>query len=79
MSKCGMTTWTPNRSAPSNVYTRRWICPDMRAAGPKFEAYLASVKSFEKNRFEYSDEAAAKVEKRLSRYLEKWDYRRPGA
>ncbi len=46
---------------------------------PKFEAYLASVKTFEKNKFSYSDEAAEKVEKRLGRFLEKWNYRRPGA
>jgi len=52
--------------------------PGFGAARPKFEAYLASVKSFEKNKFAYSDEAAGKVEKRLGRFLERWDYRRPG-
>ncbi|NWG70260.1 MAG: sulfotransferase [Parvularculaceae bacterium] len=53
--------------------------PGFEAAKPKFEAYLASVQSFEKNRFVYSDEAAAKVEARLGRFIEKWGYARPGA
>jgi hypothetical protein len=52
--------------------------PGFAAARPKFEAYLASVRTFEKNRFSYSDEAAAKVEQRLGRFLAQWDYRRPG-
>ncbi len=52
--------------------------PGFELARPKFEAYLASVRTFEKNRFSYSDEAAAKVELRLGRFLAQWDYRRPG-
>jgi len=52
--------------------------PGFAGARPKFEAYLASVKSFEKNRFAYSDEAALKVEARLGRFIERWAYRRPG-
>lgn len=52
--------------------------PGFVDAKPKFEAYLASVKAFEKNRFAYSDEAAAKVEKRLGRFIDRWGYRRPG-
>lgn len=52
--------------------------PGFASARPKFEAYLASVSAFEKNRFSYSDEAAAKVEKRLGRFIERWRYRRPG-
>lgn len=51
--------------------------PGFDAARPKFEAYLASVKSFEKNKFAYSDEAAEKVERRLGRFLRKWSYARP--
>lgn len=43
-----------------------------------FETYLSSVKSFKKNKFSYSDDAARKVEARLGRYIEKWDYSRPG-
>lgn len=51
--------------------------PGFDEARPKFEAYLASVKSFEKNKFAYSDEAAAKVESRLAPFLAKWAYVRP--
>lgn len=52
--------------------------PGFDAARPKFEAYLASIKGFEKNKFAYSDEAAHKVEKRLRRFLDQWGYKRPG-
>ena len=51
--------------------------PGFDAARDKFEAYLASVESFEKNKFAYSDEAAAKVEGRVGYFLDKWAYRRP--
>jgi hypothetical protein len=52
--------------------------PGFDAACGRFEAYLASVSAFEKNRFDYSDEAAAKVEARLRPFIERWDYKRPG-
>ncbi len=52
--------------------------PGFDAARGAFEAYLASIRSFEKNKFAYSDEAAAKVEGRLGYFLEKWGYDRPG-
>ena len=55
----------------------RLAWPGFDEARPRFEAYLASVKSFEKNKFAYSDEAASLVEGRLSRFIEKWGYRRP--
>jgi hypothetical protein len=48
------------------------------AVRPKYDAYLASIKGFEKNRFAYSDEAAKKVESRLGYFVEKWGYTRPG-
>ena len=51
--------------------------PGFDLARPRFEAYLASVKSFKKNKFAYSDIAAAKVENRLGYFLEKWGYTRP--
>lgn len=51
--------------------------PGFEAARPKFEAYLASVDSFEKNKFACSSEAAAKVEGRLEYFLRKWAYGRP--
>lgn len=44
-----------------------------------FESYISSVKSFQKNKFGYSDEAAAKVEARLGYFLDKWGYERPSA
>lgn len=47
-------------------------------AKPKFAAYLASVRRFEKNRFSCPEETAEKVEKRLGRFAERWGYRRPG-
>ena len=52
--------------------------PGFEAARGKFEAYLASVRSFEKNKFACSQEAAAKVENRLGRFVRKWRYERPG-
>ena len=53
--------------------------PGFDEARGVFETYLASVKSFKKNRFDYSHEAAAKVEARLGRFIEKWGYERPGS
>jgi len=52
--------------------------PGFDAALPRFEAYLASVAGFEKNRFAYSDRSAALVEARLRPYLERGGYQRPG-
>jgi hypothetical protein len=49
------------------------------AAREKFAAYLASVKNFEKNRFDYPESDALKVEARLGRFIERGGYRRPGA
>ena len=45
----------------------------------KFEAYLESVKNFEKNKFSYTDEDASLVEAHWSEYIERWGYQRPGA
>lgn len=64
-------------SAVEAVY-RGLNLPGFELAKPKFEAYLAFVKSFKKNKFAYSDAAAAKVENRLGYFLEKWGYSRPG-
>lgn len=47
------------------------------AARGAFARYLESVQNFEKNRFPYADEAAAKVEARLAHFIEKWGYARP--
>jgi hypothetical protein len=48
------------------------------ASRDAFERYLASVKTFQKNKFAYSDDAAAKVEGRLRHFIDKWSYARPG-
>ncbi len=64
--------------AVEKVYTALGLNGFEEAKGA-FESYLASVRSFEKNRFSYSDEAAAKVEARLGRYIDRWGYRRPGS
>jgi len=52
--------------------------PGFDRSRDKFDAYLASVATFKKNAFDYSDEAAAKVEARLRPFLERWGYERPG-
>jgi hypothetical protein len=53
--------------------------PGFGAAREKFAAYLASVKNFEKNRFDYPEADALNVEARLGRFIERGGYRRPGA
>jgi hypothetical protein len=58
---------------------RRLELSGFEAAKPAFSSYLASVTGFEKNRFAYSEEAAAKVEARLGAFLKTWGYGRPGA
>ncbi len=48
-------------------------------AKPTFEAYLKSVQSYKKNSYTYTDDAASLVEANWGRFLEQWDYRRPGS
>ncbi|MFN0023474.1 MAG: sulfotransferase family protein [Parvularculaceae bacterium] len=64
-------------SAIERIYAALELPGFDRARAP-FAAYLASVKSFEKNRFAYSDDDARKVEARLGRFIERGGYRRPG-
>ncbi|MEM6413449.1 MAG: sulfotransferase [Pseudomonadota bacterium] len=64
--------------AMQDIYTRLDL-PGFETAAPKFQAYLATIKSFEKNKFTYSDETAEKVESHLGYFIEKWGYQRPGA
>ena len=52
--------------------------PGYAAARGPFEAYLATVKGFRKNKFTCSDAVAEKVEARLGRYIRQWGYERPG-
>ncbi len=51
--------------------------PGFADAKPKFEAYLGSVKSYEKNKFDYSPATAEKVAARMARFIAKWDYQPP--
>ncbi len=53
--------------------------PGFDAARLHFKAYLTSIQSFEKNRFDYPEAAALKVEARWHPFLEKWGYERPSA
>lgn len=63
-------------AAIDEVY-RRLALPGFEAARPKFEAYLASVKTFEKNRFTYDETDAAKVADRMAHFIDKWGYTAP--
>ncbi len=63
-------------AAIEEIY-RALALPGFAEAKPKFEAYLASVKSFEKNRFAYSAEDAAKVSSRMAHFIAKWGYTAP--
>ncbi len=49
------------------------------AARPKFENYLASVKSYQKNAFTLDDADAALIERHWGAFIEKGRYERPGA
>lgn len=62
----------------SRIYEQLSL-PGFEVAKPKFESYLTSISTFTKNKFDYSDEAAAKVEARLGSFVEKWGYARPGS
>lgn len=42
-----------------------------------FTDYLASVQTFEKNRFAYDGATANRVEARLGRFIDQWEYARP--
>lgn len=63
--------------ALEQIYTALDL-PGFDSARPKFAAYIASVKNFEKNRFDYPEADARKVEDRLGRFIERGGYRRPG-
>ncbi|MEO1707004.1 MAG: sulfotransferase [Pseudomonadota bacterium] len=59
-----------------HIYTQLGL-PDFDEAAPAFEGYLASIKSFEKNQFDYPQANARQVENHWGAFLEKWDYQRP--
>ncbi|MEM9014983.1 MAG: hypothetical protein AAGB02_07730, partial [Pseudomonadota bacterium] len=52
--------------------------PGFSEAKEHFASYLASVKSFEKNKFDYDDGTAELVRGRLGYFIEKWAYDAPG-
>lgn len=51
--------------------------PGFESAKPKFEAYLSSIASFEKNKFNYDPTTAKRVEARLGQFIEQWNYEKP--
>lgn len=48
-------------------------------ARPAIAAYLASIRSYKKNRYAYSEENLVLVEREWAYFLDRWQYRRPGA
>lgn len=48
------------------------------AARPALEAYLASVRTYKKNRYAFSEENLELVEREWGCFLDRWQYRRPG-
>ena len=47
-------------------------------ARPALEAYLASVRTYKKNRYAFSEENLGLVEREWGRFLDRWEYQRPG-
>ena len=58
---------------------RTFDLPGFDDARPSFEAYLGSVRTFQKNRFGYGGETIAKVERAWAPFLERWNYGVPQA
>ncbi len=51
---------------------------DFAAVKPRFDAYLKSIKTYKKNAYTYTDDAAVLVEDHWGRFLNQWGYHRPG-
>ncbi len=47
-------------------------------AEPDFRAYLDGVRDYRRNRYDYPEEDLAAVQAAWGRYIERWDYARPG-
>ena len=47
-------------------------------AEPAFRAYLDGVRDYRRNRYDYPEEDLATVEDAWGRYIERWNYARPG-
>jgi hypothetical protein len=50
--------------------------PNFERARPCFEDYLASVRSYRTNRYDYPDDVMAKVEAHWGQFLDHWGYAR---
>ena len=50
---------------------------DFEKNKPHFQAYLESVKRYQKNRFEYTPETVDLVQKHWGRFVERWNYDNP--
>jgi hypothetical protein len=46
-------------------------------AKPAFESYLASIRTYKKNRYTFSEKNLGLVEREWGYYLDRWQYRRP--
>jgi hypothetical protein len=46
-------------------------------ARPAFESYLASIRTYKKNRYAFSEEDLTLVEREWGHYLDRWQYRHP--
>ena len=58
------------------VYTQLEM-PGFDEAKPKFEAYLASVKNYEKNKYAYPEEMTNKVRDNWGSFIDRWGYAPP--
>jgi hypothetical protein len=51
--------------------------PGFATARPRFEAYLASVRTYRKNCYDYPEDVMAKVQTHWAPFLDHWGYGRP--
>lgn len=51
--------------------------PGFDAAQPEFEAYLNTVRAYRANRYSYSEQDRALVERHWQRFIDRWGYERP--
>ena len=58
------------------VYTQLEM-PGFDEAKPKFEAYLASVENYQKNKYAYPEEMTNKVRDNWGAFVDRWGYAPP--
>jgi hypothetical protein len=51
--------------------------PGFAAARPRFEEYLASVRTYRKNRYDYPEDVLNQVQAHWAPFLDHWGYGRP--